>query len=195
MGITHVGNPHLSIIAGRWLPRLQWACHYQRTATYWYWRRLSCWILPAYCGLTSKIKTAVPTRHTGGYQRHRHKSWSYCLFCCWILLHHYPMTWKTRFQLEQLPKLKHNSWTSIGKNAAVCALADAVIWIKSLKFGCWITRRNDRQNQSWNPAMIEQELVELAVIREEKAAKKKARRKNGKDQTKLNSPQILVIYR
>jgi ribosome biogenesis GTPase A len=102
-------------------------------------------------------------------------------FAAEYLLHHYPDYLKTRFQLEQLPETEQQLMDAIGNNRGCLRSGGRVdmdrvskILLAELRAG--MIGRISLET----PAMMEQELVELAVIREEKAAKKKARKEKSK---------------
>jgi len=102
-------------------------------------------------------------------------------FAADYLLHHYPDYLKTRFQLEQLPETEQQLIDAIGKNRGCLRSGGRVdldrvskILLAELRAG--MIGRISLET----PAMMEQELVELAVIREEKEAKKKARKQKWK---------------
>jgi ribosome biogenesis GTPase A len=102
-------------------------------------------------------------------------------FAAEYLLHHYPDYLKTRFQLEQLPETEQQLMDAIGKNRGCLRSGgrvdmDKVSKILLAEFRAGIIGRISLET----PAMMEQELVELAVIREEKAAKKKTRKQKWK---------------
>ena len=102
-------------------------------------------------------------------------------FAADYLLHHYPDYLKTRFQLEQLPETEQQIMDAIGKNRGCLRSGGRVdldrvskILLAELRAG--MIGRISLET----PAMMEQELIELAVIREEKEAKKKARKLKSK---------------
>ena len=102
-------------------------------------------------------------------------------FAADYLLHHYPDYLKTRFQLEQLPETEQQLMDAIGKNRGCLRSGGRVdmdrvskILLAELRAG--MIGRISLET----PAMMEQELIELAVIREEKEAKKKARKLKSK---------------
>ena len=102
-------------------------------------------------------------------------------FAADYLLHHYPDYLKTRFQLEQLPETEQQLIDAIGKNRGCLRSGGRVdldrvskILLAELRAG--MIGRISLET----PAMMEQELVELAVIREEKETKKKARKQKSK---------------
>ena len=102
-------------------------------------------------------------------------------FAAEYLLNHYPDCLKNRFQLEPLPKTEHELLEAIGKSRGCLRSGgrvemDKVSKILLAEFRAGIIGRISLET----PAMMEQELVELAVIREEKEAKKKARKQKWK---------------
>jgi ribosome biogenesis GTPase A len=102
-------------------------------------------------------------------------------FAAEYLLHHYPDYLKTRFQLEPLPQTEHELLQAIGKNRGCLRSGGRVELDKVAKILLAELRAGTIGRISLEtPAMMEQELVELAVIREEKAAKKKARKQKWK---------------
>lgn len=102
-------------------------------------------------------------------------------FAAEYLLHHYPDYLKTRFQLEPLPQTEHELMQAIGKNRGCLRSGGRVELDKVAKILLAELRAGTIGRISLEtPAMMEQELVELAVIREEKAAKKKARKQKWK---------------
>jgi len=102
-------------------------------------------------------------------------------FAADYLIHHYPDYLKTRFQLETLPQTEHELMEVIGKNRGCLRSGGRVELDKVAKILLAELRAGTIGRISLEtPAMMEQELVELAVIREEKAAKKKARKQKWK---------------
>ena len=102
-------------------------------------------------------------------------------FAADYLIHHYPDYLKTRFQLETLPQTEHELMQVIGKNRGCLRSGGRVELDKVAKILLAELRAGTIGRISLEtPAMMEQELVELAVIREEKAAKKKARKQKWK---------------
>jgi ribosome biogenesis GTPase A len=98
-------------------------------------------------------------------------------FAAEYLLHHYPDYLKTRFQLEQLPGTEQQLMDAIGKNRGCLKAGGRIDMDKVSKILLTELRAGMIGKISLEtPAMMELELVELAVIREEKAAKKKARK-------------------
>jgi len=102
-------------------------------------------------------------------------------FAAEYLLHHYPDYLKARFQLEPLPQSEQELMDAIGKNRGCLRSGGRVDMDKVSKILLAELRAGMIGRISLEtPAMMEQELVELAVIREEKAAKKKARKQKWK---------------
>jgi ribosome biogenesis GTPase A len=102
-------------------------------------------------------------------------------FAAEYLLQHYPDYLKTRFQLEQVPETEQQLMDAIGKNRGCLRSGGRVDMDKVSKILLAELRSGMIGRISLEtPAMMEQELVELAVIREEKAAKKKARKQKSK---------------
>ena len=102
-------------------------------------------------------------------------------FAAEYLLQHYPGDLKARFQLEQLPESEQQLMDSIGKNRGCLRAGGRVDMDKVSKILLAELRAGMIGRISFEtPAMMEQELVELTVIREEKAAKKKARKQKWK---------------
>ena len=102
-------------------------------------------------------------------------------FAAEYLLHQYPDYLKTRFQLEQLPETEQQLMDAIGKNRGCLRSAGRIDMDKVAKILLTELRAGMIGRISLEtPAMMEQELIELAVIREEKAAKKKARKQKWK---------------
>jgi len=102
-------------------------------------------------------------------------------FAAEYLLNHYPDYLKARFQLEPLPQTEHELMQAIGKNRGCLRSGGRVEMDKVSKILLAELRAGTIGRVSLEtPAMMEQELVELAVIREEKAAKKKARKQKWK---------------
>jgi ribosome biogenesis GTPase A len=102
-------------------------------------------------------------------------------FAADYLLQHYPQYLQARFQLEQPPETEQQLMDAIGKNRG-CLKAggridmDKVSKILLAELRAGIIGRISLET----PAMMEQELIELAVIREEKEARKKARKQKSK---------------
>jgi ribosome biogenesis GTPase A len=102
-------------------------------------------------------------------------------FAAEYLLNHYPDYLKARFQLEPLPKTEHELMEAIGKNRGCLRSGGRVEMDKVSKILLAELRAGTIGRVSLEtPAMMEQELIELAIIREEKAAKKNARKQKWK---------------
>ena len=103
-------------------------------------------------------------------------------FAAEYLLHHYPDYLKTRFQLDQLPETEQKLMDAIGKNRGCLRSGGRIDMDKVSKILLAELRAGTIGRISLEtPAMMEQELVELAVIREEKEAKKKVRKQKWKE--------------
>lgn len=102
-------------------------------------------------------------------------------FAAEYLLQHYPELLKTRYQLPELPSTEQQLLEAIAKSRG-CLRAggnvdmDRVAKILLAELRAGMIGRISLET----PAMMEQELVELAQIRAEKAAKKKARLQKNK---------------
>ena len=98
-------------------------------------------------------------------------------FSAEYLLHHYPDYLKTRFQLEPLPETEQQLMEAIGKSRG-CLRAggrvdmDRVSKILLAELRAGMIGRISLET----PAMMEEELIEVDIIREQKAAKKLARK-------------------
>lgn len=102
-------------------------------------------------------------------------------FAAEYLLHHYPDCLKTRFQLEELPGTEQQLMDVIGKNRGCLKAGGRIDMDKVSKILLAELRAGTIGRISLEtPAMMEQELIELAAIREEKEAKKKARKQKWK---------------
>jgi len=102
-------------------------------------------------------------------------------FAAEYLLHYYPDYLKTRFQLEELPVTEQKLMDVIGKNRGCLKAGGHIDMDKVAKILLTELRSGMIGRISLEtPAMMEQELIELAAIREEKAAKKRARKQKGK---------------
>lgn len=102
-------------------------------------------------------------------------------FAAEYLLKQYPDYLKSRFQLEQLPETEQQLMEAIGKTRGCLRSGgrvdmDKVSKILLAEFRSGMIGRISLET----PAMMEQELIELSVIREEKAAKKIARKQKWK---------------
>jgi ribosome biogenesis GTPase A len=102
-------------------------------------------------------------------------------FAAEYLLQHYPDLLQSRFQLEQLPKSEQQLMEAIGKKRGCLRSGGHVemdkvakILLSELRAG--IIGRISLET----PVMMEEELAELVIIREQKEAKKKARKEKWK---------------
>ncbi|MGJ0428757.1 ribosome biogenesis GTPase YlqF [Methylobacter sp.] len=103
-------------------------------------------------------------------------------FAADYLLKHYPDLLKARFQIEQLPDGEQELMETIGRNRGCLRAGGRVDMDKVAKLLLSELRAGTIGRISLEtPAMMEQELAELAVIREQKAAKKLARKQKWKD--------------
>jgi ribosome biogenesis GTPase A len=102
-------------------------------------------------------------------------------FAAEYLLQHYPFFVKSRFQLEQLPESEEALLIAIGKSRGCLRSGNLIDMDRVSKILLAELRAGMIGRMSFEtPAMMEQELIELAVIRAEKAAKKEARKKKSK---------------
>jgi len=102
-------------------------------------------------------------------------------FAAEYLLNHYPDYLKSRFQLELLPQTEYELLETIGKSRGCLRSGGRVEMDKVSKILLAEFRAGSIGRISLEtPAMMEQELIELSVIREEKEAKKKARKQKWK---------------
>jgi ribosome biogenesis GTPase A len=102
-------------------------------------------------------------------------------FAAEYLLQHYPFFVKSRFQLEQLPESEEALLVAIGKSRGCLRSGNLIDMDRVSKILLAELRAGMIGRMSFEtPAMMEQELIELAVIRAEKAAKKEARKKKSK---------------
>ncbi len=96
-------------------------------------------------------------------------------------LQNYPDLVKTRFALEQLPDSAEDLMKIIGKQRGCLRAGGHIEMDKVAKILLSELRTGKLGRISLEtPAMMEQELAELVIIRAEKDAKKKARRQKGK---------------
>lgn len=103
-------------------------------------------------------------------------------FAAEYLLKQYPDLLKARYQIEQLPDGEQALMETIGKNRGCLRSGGHVDMDKVAKLLLSELRSGTIGRISLEtPAMMEQELAELAVIREQKAAKKLARKQKWKD--------------
>jgi ribosome biogenesis GTPase A len=102
-------------------------------------------------------------------------------FAAEYLLQHYPERVKTRFQLEQLPVSELEFMEAIGKSRGCLRSGGRVDMDRVSKILLAELRAGMIGRMSFEtPAMMEQELAELIIIRAEKAAKKEARKQKPK---------------
>jgi len=102
-------------------------------------------------------------------------------FAAGYLLQHYPEFLKERFQLTELPKGDQECLAAIGKKRGCLRAGGRVEIDKAAKILLAELRAGTLGRITLEtPAMMEQELAELVIIREEKAARKKDRKKNWK---------------
>jgi ribosome biogenesis GTPase A len=100
------------------------------------------------------------------------------VFALEYLLKTYPMQLQTRYQLEALPGEATASLQAIGKKRGCLRAGQQVDMDKAAKLFLTELRAGTiGQISLETPEMIEVEMLELAAIREEKAAKKAARRR------------------
>ncbi len=103
-------------------------------------------------------------------------------FAAEYLLKQYPDLLKARYQIEQLPDGEQALMETIGKNRGCLRSGGRVDMDKVAKLLLAELRSGMIGRISLEtPAMMERELAELAVIREQKAAKKLARKQKWKD--------------
>ena len=93
------------------------------------------------------------------------------------MLTHYPEALKTRYELEQLPETEHQLLEAIGRSRGCLRSGNRIdmdrvskIFLTELRAGM-IGRLSLE-----TPPMMEEELIEVGIIREQKAAKKLARK-------------------
>jgi len=102
-------------------------------------------------------------------------------FAAEYLLRHYPDLLKTRFQLEQLPQSEQELMEAIGKKRGCLRSGGRIEMDKVAKILLTELRAGTIGRVSLEtPAMMEKELAELVIIREQKEAKKKARKEKWK---------------
>jgi ribosome biogenesis GTPase A len=107
------------------------------------------------------------------------------LFAAGYLSHNYPDYLKSRFQLEQLPESEQGVMEAIGKKRGCLRSGGRIDMDKTAKILLSELRSGALGPISLEtPAMMEQELAELAVIRAEKEAQKKARKQQWKNTNK-----------
>jgi len=99
------------------------------------------------------------------------------LFAAEYLLHHYPDQLQARYQLEQLPQGEQALMENIGKNRGCLRTGGHIDMDKTAKILLTELRAGTIGRISLEtPVMMEAELAELAIIRQQKAAKKLARK-------------------
>ena len=102
-------------------------------------------------------------------------------FAADYLLQHYPHFLQSRFQLEQLPSSEQALMEIIGKKRGCLRQGGHIDMDKVAKIFLTELRSGVLGRISLEtPAMMEKELAELVIIREEREAKKKARRQRRK---------------
>lgn len=102
-------------------------------------------------------------------------------FAAEYLLQHYPDLLKTRFQLEQLPQSEQELMEAIGKKRGCLRSGGRIEMDKVSKILLTELRAGTIGRISLEtPAMMEKELAELVLIREQKEVKKKARKEKWK---------------
>jgi ribosome biogenesis GTPase A len=102
-------------------------------------------------------------------------------FAAEYLLQHYPDLLKARFQLEQLPQSEQELMEVIGKKRGCLGSGGRIEMDKVSKILLTELRSGTIGRISLEtPAMMEKELAELVLIREQKEAKKKARKEKWK---------------
>ena len=102
-------------------------------------------------------------------------------FAAEYMMQHYPDFLKARFQLEELPETEHKLMEAIGKSRGCLRSGGRIEMDKVAKILLAELRAGTIGRISLEtPAMMEVELVELAIIREEKEAKKKLRKQKWK---------------
>ncbi|MFZ2311824.1 MAG: ribosome biogenesis GTPase YlqF [Methylobacter sp.] len=102
-------------------------------------------------------------------------------FAAEYLLHHYPDLLKARFQLELIPQGEQELMEAIGKKRGCLRSGGHIEMDKVSKILLSELRAGTIGRISLEtPAMMEKELAELVIIREQKEAKKKARKQKWK---------------
>jgi len=102
-------------------------------------------------------------------------------FAAEYLLQHYPDLLSGRFQLQQLPQSEQELMEAIGKKRGCLRSGGRVEMDKVSKILLTELRAGSIGRISLEtPAMMEKELAELVIIREQKEAKKKARKEKWK---------------
>jgi ribosome biogenesis GTPase A len=104
------------------------------------------------------------------------------LFAAGFLLQNYPTCLKARFQLEQLPEREQDLLEAIGRKRGCLRAGGLVDMDKAAKILLSELRTGALGPISLEtPSVMEQELAELALIREQKEAQKKARKQQWKN--------------
>jgi ribosome biogenesis GTPase A len=104
------------------------------------------------------------------------------LFAAGFLLQNYPTCLKARFQLEQLPEREQDVMEAIGRKRGCLRAGGLVDMDKAAKILLSELRTGALGPISLEtPSVMEQELAELALIREQKEAQKKARKQQWKN--------------
>jgi ribosome biogenesis GTPase A len=107
------------------------------------------------------------------------------LFAAGFLLQNYPTCLKARFQLEQLPEREQDLLEAIGRKRGCLRAGGLVDMDKAAKILLSELRTGALGPISLEtPSVMEQELAELALIREQKEAQKKARKQQWKNDRK-----------
>ncbi|MDD5578026.1 MAG: ribosome biogenesis GTPase YlqF [Methylobacter sp.] len=107
-------------------------------------------------------------------------------FALEYLLQNYPEALKARFELDQLPEGERQLMEIIGKNRGCLRAGGHIERDKVAKIILSELRAGTIGRISLEtPAMMEKELIELAVIREQKAAKKKMRKEKWKGSSQM----------
>jgi ribosome biogenesis GTPase A len=102
-------------------------------------------------------------------------------FAAEFLLYHYPDLLKTRFQLEQLPHGEQELMAAIGRKRGCLRSGGHIEMDKVAKILLSELRAGTIGRITLEtPAMMEQELAGLALLRKQKEAKKKARKQKWK---------------
>ena len=103
------------------------------------------------------------------------------LFALEYLLHHYPQALQARYQLENLPQDAINTLLAIGKRRGSLRAGGHVDLDKAAKLFLTELRAGTIAPITFEtPEMIAAELIELEVIRAEKAAQKAARKQKSR---------------
>ncbi|MGR9114589.1 MAG: ribosome biogenesis GTPase YlqF [Gammaproteobacteria bacterium] len=102
-------------------------------------------------------------------------------FAAEYLLQHYPGLLKARYQLDSLPDREYDILEAIGRRRGCLRSGGHVDMDKAAKILLTELRSGNLGRISLEtPAMMEQELAELALVRERKAARKLARKQKWK---------------